>query len=107
MRAFCIINRGSLFSGHLSNLVVRHQPASPGTQDAIQGMLSISLPGRSSTSPHPAYDDDDDDEDYDEEDGDHESSGPRRGSRRRVRKRYADELEDDLPNCFQDAKYGK
>ncbi|XP_041459906.1 histone lysine demethylase PHF8-like isoform X2 [Lytechinus variegatus] len=83
---------------------LKNQPASPGTQDAIQGMLSISLPGRSSTSPTLAHDDDDDDDDDDEDSNEEGYSRERRASRHRHRKRYSDDPEE-LPNCFQDAKY--
>ncbi|XP_071487363.1 histone lysine demethylase PHF8-like [Diadema antillarum] len=79
---------------------LKNQPASPGTQDAIQGMLSISLPGRSSSRLGQGHDGDDEDNDED-----HDHPGSRRSRRRRQRKRFADEMDDDLPNCFQDAKY--
>ncbi|XP_071807682.1 histone lysine demethylase PHF8-like [Asterias amurensis] len=67
---------------------LKHQPASPGTQDAIQGMLSISMPTSNLALNRQS------------------SSSPfvQPGSKRK-RENSSAEAEEDLPNCFQDAKY--
>ena len=79
----------------------RHQPASPGTQAAIQGMLAIAMPtSKTQTTLH----------------------GSARGgvgtttklvggsvaagAKRKGQKREYTDEDSDLPNCYQDAKYG-
>ncbi|XP_022081440.1 histone lysine demethylase PHF8-like isoform X2 [Acanthaster planci] len=80
---------------------LKHQPASPGTQDAIQGMLSIAMPtpslapnrqsslGSSLSSASP-----------------HSSPFLLPGQKRKwENSSSAGDTEEDLPNCFQDSKY--
>lgn len=74
----------------------RQQPASPGTQDAIQGMLAIAQPQKSASA--------------NKSDEENVSEGEGRKSRRVRKRKYLDDFDDDdeeMRNCFQDAKYGK
>lgn len=78
----------------------RQQPASPGTQDAIQGMLAIAQPQKVKSKISSLTEGKSDEENISEEEG---------GRPKRIRKRkYLDDYDDEeMRNCFQDAKYGE
>ncbi|PIK41683.1 putative histone lysine demethylase PHF8 [Apostichopus japonicus] len=72
---------------------LKQQPASPGTQDAIQGMLAIAQPQKTTLN---------------KSDEENMSEGEGRKSRRVRKRKYLDDFDEgdeDMRNCFQDAKY--
>ncbi|XP_038054514.1 histone lysine demethylase PHF8-like isoform X2 [Patiria miniata] len=77
---------------------LKHQPASPGTQDAIQGMLSIAMPtpnlalNRQSSLASSSS-------------STHSSPFLLPGQKRKRESSSTADTEEDLPNCFQDSKY--